>query len=388
MFSETSKVEHVRTIAHLDMDAFFASVELLKYPELKGLPVVIGGGSANAPTRDENGQWIFSTLSNYVGRGVVTTCTYEARAFGVHSALGLMKAAKLAPQAVLLPSNFNSYKIYSNLFKAAVTKIAPTIEDRGIDEIYIDLTDLSSDVPHLIKQIQNAVLEGTGLTCSIGVAPNKLLAKICSDLEKPKGLTIINSTDIKTKIWPLSVKKVNGIGPKATEKLASLNIFTIQDLAYADLGLLQSHFGRTYSTWLNKVAFGIDDRPIATQSEPKSMSRETTFDKDLHVIRDRKKLTVLFDKACEKVAEDLVLKGYCGSTVGIKLRFSDFSVVTRNITLPKPINNSTQIRVAANKCLCRVIFDQKIRLLGIKVSGLQKTEIDPKKINPEQYKLI
>jgi DNA polymerase-4 len=360
----------IRHIAHLDMDAFYASVELLRYPELKGRPVVIGGGAASTPRQGDSGQLVFSTLRDYAGRGVATTATYEARALGVHSAMGLMKAANLAPDAVLLPTDFPSYRHYSTLFKAAIASIAPTIEDRGIDEIYIDLSGLTDDIASFIQGMQQAVFAATGLSCSIGVAPNKLLAKICSDLEKPGGLTIIDDTDIPRRIWPLSVKKINGIGPKATEKLAQLAIHTIEELAHADLEVLQSNFGTTYSAWLSRVAHGIDERPVTTRSEPKSMSRETTFMKDLHAIADKSELKILFTKLCEKVAEDLGRKGYVGKTVGVKLRFSDFSIVTRDITLAEPTGDAIQIRKAAGECLRRVSFDQRLRLLGVRITGL------------------
>lgn len=379
--------ELLRHIAHLDMDAFYASVELLRYPELKGRPVVIGGGSASAPKRNPKGEWQFSTLANYSGRGVATTSTYEARALGVHSAMGLMKAAKLAPDAVLLPTDFNSYRHYSKLFKSAVAEIAPTIEDRGIDEIFIELTGLSTDMLSLIRQLQDAVFKATQLSCSIGVAPNKLLAKIGSDLDKPRGLTVITKEDIHTKIWPLSVKKINGIGPKATEKLAMIGIHTIEELARADLGQLQSNFGRSYSAWLSRVAHGIDDRPIATRSEPKSMSRETTFDRDMHAIADKKKLTPMFTMLCQKVADDLARKSYAGKTVGIKLRFSDFSIVTRDVTLDSPTNDPAVIRHAAGECLRRVHFDQRLRLVGVRVSGLSNFDANAMKLETTQGEL-
>ena len=174
-----------RRIAHLDMDAFYASVELLRYPELKGQPVVIGGRTAHHPAISADGTRIYSTLRDYVGRGVVTTSTYEARALGVFSAMGMMKAAKLAPEAILLPADFDAYRHYSRLFKQAVADVAPTIEDRGIDEIYIDLTEHAESTITLAQKIKHAVTAATGLSCSIGIAPNKLLAKICSELDKP-----------------------------------------------------------------------------------------------------------------------------------------------------------------------------------------------------------
>ena len=195
-----------RRIAHLDMDAFYASVELLRYPDLKGQPVVIGGGRRQAPV-GRDGKREYTTLRAYVGRGVITTATYAARAFGVHSGMGLMKAAALAPDAVLLPTDFDQYRRYSRLFKAAVARIAPRIEDRGIDEIYIDLSDVPGETLAVVTQIKAAVLEATGLTCSVGVAPNKLLAKLCSDLDKPDGITILREADIPLRIWPLPVGK-------------------------------------------------------------------------------------------------------------------------------------------------------------------------------------
>jgi len=174
-----------RRIAHLDMDAFFASVELLSYPELRGKAVVVGGRNAAVTKSETNGQHQFTTLNRYTGRGVVTTSTYEARALGVFSGMGLMKSAALAPDAILLPANFEAYRQYSRLFKTAVATIAPQIEDRGIDEIYIDLSDIDQDTEVLAKRIKAAVFEATGLSCSIGISPNKLLSKICSDLENP-----------------------------------------------------------------------------------------------------------------------------------------------------------------------------------------------------------
>lgn len=174
--------EKPRRIAHLDMDAFYASVELLRYSELRGLPVVIGGRMIHQPTTLADGSRHFYKLREYVGRGVITTSTYEARALGVFSAMGMMKAAQLAPDAILLPADFDSYRHYSRLFKEAVASIAPKIEGTGIDEIYIDLTDLPDDTRVLAQRIKQAVFKATALTCSIGITPNKLLSKIGSDL--------------------------------------------------------------------------------------------------------------------------------------------------------------------------------------------------------------
>ena len=359
-----------RRIAHLDMDAFYASVELLRYPELRGRAVVIGGGSAHQPVPQPDGTHSYSLLRNYVGRGVVTTSTYEARALGVFSAMGVMKAAKLAPDAVLLPTDFKAYRHYSQLFKAAVAEIAPQMEDRGIDEIYLDLSDHDEETETLARRLKQAVRDATGLSCSIGVAPNKLLAKICSDLDKPDGVTILTPADIETRIWPLHVKKVNGIGPKAVEKLAGLDLHTIADLAQADAALLQTHFGLSYAQWLKAVAQGQDERPVVTSSEPKSLSRETTFERDLHARHDRDTLSGIFTALCVKVAEDLKRKGYVGRTIGIKLRYDDFRIVTRDVTLPRSTDDATAIRRAAGECLRRVPLEKRLRLLGVRVTAL------------------
>jgi len=354
-----------RRIAHLDMDAFYASVELLKRPELRGQPVVVGGRRAVA------GEAGFARLRDYRGRGVVTTATYEARAFGVHSGMGLMKAAQLAPEAILLPADFEAYRHYSRLFKAAVAAIAPRIEDRGIDEIYIDLGEAPGDAAALARRIKQAVRQATGLSCSICVAPNKLLAKIGSDLDKPDGLTLLDDAALRERIWPLPVRKINGIGPKAAAKLAALGIATIAELAAADAEFLQRHFGRSAGAWLHAAAQGIDERPVVTHSEPKSISRETTFERDLHPRQDRALLSELFTGLCTRVARDLAQQGYAGRTIGIKLRYADFRTVTRDCTLPEAVADAAAIRRAAGECLRRVPLDKKLRLLGVRVSALR-----------------
>lgn len=359
-----------RRIAHLDMDAFYASVELLRYPELRGCPVVIGGRGNQQPTLGQDGKRCFARLRDYAGRGVITTSTYEARALGVFSGMGLMKAAQLAPDAILLPADFDAYRHYSRLFKAAVAGIAPHIEDRGIDEIYLDLSALPEATLALAQRIKQAVHDATGLSCSIGITPNKLLSKICSDLEKPNGLTILHLADIERRIWPLPVRKINGIGPKASEKLAALGIATIADLAQAEPAFLQHHFGRSYGTWLHEAAHGIDASQVVTHSEPRSISRETTFERDLHARHDRAVLAEIFTTLCTRVAEDLQRKGYLGRTIGIKVRFDDFHTMTRDVTLPAPTADPATIRRAAGECLRRIPLQQRLRLLGVRASTL------------------
>lgn len=366
------------------MDAFYASVELLRYPQLQGLPVVIGGGRRHAPQTSVdglNGELTFASLRDYAGRGVVTTATYAARALGVHSGMGLMKAAALAPQAILLPVDFEQYRHYSRLFKAAVAALAPVIEDRGIDEIYIDLTDVPgaqdsapddalAGVRDVARRLKAAVAQATGLSCSIGVSPNKLLSKICSDLDKPDGLTVLSADEVPARIWPLPVGRINGVGPKARARLESLGVTSIGDLAAADPAWLVAQFGEHHGTWLHQAAHGIDDRPVVTYREPKSLSRETTFERDLHPRQDREALGAVFTRLCEQVAQDLARKGVVGRTVGIKLRYEDFRIVTRSITLPEHTADAAVIRRWAGRCLKTVPLDRRLRLLGVKVEGL------------------
>ncbi|SDP48015.1 DNA polymerase-4 [Rhodoferax sp. OV413] len=375
----------IRRIAHLDMDAFFASVELLRYPQLKGLPVVIGGGRrqedealrlahggelANIPVT------AFPLLKDYVGRGVITTATYAARQFGVGSAMGLMKAAKLCPQAILLPVDFEEIRRYSKQFKAIARDIVPQMEDRGVDEIYLDFTDVPGGQREggrvLARLIQKAVLDATGLTCSVGVAPNKLVAKMASEFNKPNGISIVHEGDVPAMVWPLPCRKINGIGPKASEKLTGLGIHTIGELAAADPQWLIAHFGKAYGAWMYEAAHGRDERPVVTESEPVSMSRETTFDRDLHAVHDRAELGAVFTRLCEQVAADLQRKGYVGKTIGVKLRYDDFKIATRDTSLAQPTADAARIRQAAGQSLKRAPLDKRLRLLGVRVGALSK----------------
>ena len=371
-----------RLIAHLDMDAFYASVELLRYPQLRGLPVVIGGGG-KAPEAGPDGELQFARLRGYAGRGVVATATYEARVLGVHSAMGMMKAAALAPEAVRLPADFDRYRHYSRLFKAAVAEVAPCIEDRGIDEIYIDLSEVPgaqderpadplAGARNLAAILQARVREATRLSCSIGVAPNKLLAKLCSEMDKPGGITGITHDDLAARIWPLPVRRLNGIGPKSGERLRALGIATLGELAAADPDWLVERFGKSYGRWLHAAAHGRDERPVVTYSEPKSVSRETTFERDLHPRRDREELGAIFTRLCVRLAEDLARKGYVGRTVGLKLRYDDFRTVTRDVTLERPVADAAAIRHAAGQCLKRVPLERRLRLLGVRVGTLSR----------------
>ncbi len=376
------------------MDAFYASVELLRYPQLRGLPVVIGGGRrrlddllARLRQTYPDREWgphtldripvdFFPRLKDYAGRGVATTATYEARQSGVGSAMGLMKAAALCPQAILLPVDFDEVRRISRLFKATITEIAPVMEDRGVDEVYIDFTHVPGGQREggrvLARLIQKSIHQATGLTCSIGVAPNKLIAKMASEFNKPAGISIVMADDLQRLIWPLPCRKINGVGPKADEKLKAHGIHTIGELAGRERDWLMANFGRSYGAWLHDAAWGRDDRPVVTESEPVSMSRETTFERDLHAVRDRAELGALFTRLCEQVAADLQRKGYVGRTIGIKLTYTDFRKVTRDLTIEQATADASAIRRAAGQCLKRVDLSQRIRLLGVRVGKLSR----------------
>jgi DNA polymerase-4 len=378
------------------MDAFYASVELLRYPQLKGLPVVIGGARRREddllgrlrqayPVQTWSAEHLaeipldfFPRLTGYTGRGVITTATYAARQFGVGSAMGVMKAAKLCPDAILLPVDFEQYRHYSQRFKAIITDIAPVMENRGVDEVYIDFTHVPGGQREggrvLARLIQKAIFDDTGLTCSVGVAPNKLLAKMASEFNKPNGISIVQADDLQTLIWPLPCRKVNGIGPKAEAKLAAQGIHTIGDLASRERFWLMDNFGKSYGAWLHDAAHGQDNRPVETSSEPVSLSRETTFERDLHAVRDREALSAIFTQLCEQVAADLQRKGYVGKTIGIKLRYDNFQSVTRDHTVDTYLDLASPIRHTAGLLLKRVDLTRRLRLLGVRVGSLMRKD--------------
>jgi DNA polymerase-4 len=291
---------------------------------------------------------------------------------------------------VLLPTDFDAYRDYSRRFKAAVRTIAPQIEDNGIDEIYVDLTevglaagaDASDETPaaaaerahRVARAIKDAVRAATGLSCSIGVTPNKLLSKIASELGKPDGLTILAAADLATRVWPLPVRKINGIGPKTAAKLEALGIKTVGELARAERAWLIEEFGASRGAWMHDAAQGRDERPVVTHSEPVSISRETTFERDLSPERDRDALSEIFTELCADLAQDLQRKGYVGRTIGLKLRYNNFKTITRDQTIAEPTQDARTIRRTASACLKRVPLERRIRLLGVRISGLCRCE--------------
>jgi DNA polymerase IV len=348
-----------RRVAHLDMDAFYASVELLRRPELKGKPIAIGGrGDPNS-------------------RAVVTTATYEARQFGVRSGISLYKARQLCSDLIMLPVNFDLYRQYSRKFKAAVLEVCPVMEDRGIDEVYLELSGISGSAESIAADLQASVFNATGLTCSIGVAPNKLLAKICSDLNKPNGVTVLRADEIEARIWPLPVKRINGVGPKANETLASYGVQTIGELAAVAPHLLTKRFGRSYGEWLHESAHGRDDRPVEVESETVSVSRETTLQVNLHLKRQREAVNEVLEDLTQSLSRDLQRKQLMAGQVGVKVKFEDFTGVTRDFSMRESTQDAKVLFAAALLCLDRVPSEKPIRLVGIKAGSLTPCEDVP-----------
>lgn len=335
----------------MDMDAFFAAVEQRRRPELKGKPVVIGG--SGDPTR----------------RGVVSTASYEARKFGIHSAMPLATAYRLCPDAVYLPVDYAEYSRVSRIVKKILFDVTPLMEDVGIDEAFLDISLLSKSPEEISDKLKKRIRKQTDLTCSIGIAPNKLLAKIASDMEKPDGLTVITEEDIESRIWPLAARRLRGVGPKTEEALRKRGIHTIGELAALSLENLTDRFGPSFGGYLFDASRGRDESPLITHWEPKSTGREITFQHDVSAWQDiAKTLAGLTRRVVTEMKED----GYRGQTVTVKVRFSDFETYTRARTLEGPTDSLEEIRKAAFHCLNRFDLKKRVRLIGIRMSKLEK----------------
>jgi DNA polymerase-4 len=334
----------------MDMDAFFAAVELKRHPELMGKPVVVGG--RGDPTR----------------RGVVSTASYEARAFGLHSAMPLRTARKLCPQAVFLPVDYAEYSRVSAEVKMILREFSPIMEDGGIDEAYLDITGTEGSSEAIARNIKDRIGSALGLTCSIGIAPNKLLAKIASDLQKPDGMTILNEEHVPLRIWPLPVRKLWGIGPKTEEHLGRMGIRTIGEIAATQIELLTREFGASSAHFLFRASRGIDDRPLVTQWVPRSSSRETTFQ---HDTKDWNRLSETLFELAHKATGDIRKDGLKARTITVKVRFSDFETRTRGKTLNEATDDIAIIRTVALSNLRRFDLQKPVRLIGIRLDGLR-----------------
>jgi DNA polymerase-4 len=280
----------------------------------------------------------------------------------------LRTAYKLCPEAVFLPVDYQEYSRVSEKIKDILRVFTPIIEDSGIDEAFLDLSSDDRNPEEMAKVIKERIKTETGLTCSIGIAPNKLLAKIASDMEKPDGLTLVTEDDIKKKIWPLPVRKLWGVGPKTEAYLKGLGALAIGDLASLPLDQLVGEFGSSYGTYLYEASRGIDESPLVTSWEPKSISREMTFQED---VKDWQMIARTLVKLTKDVVRNMKQEGYKGRSVTVKVRFSDFKTVTRAKTSPNSTDSEDEIRRGAFECLNRLELKKRVRLIGVRVSQLE-----------------
>lgn len=335
-------------VMHVDMDAFFASVEVLDNPKLRGLPVIVGGQSA---------------------RGVVSTCSYEARKFGVHSAMSIMQAHKLCPQGVYVQVRMQRYKEVSEQIMQIFHELSPVVEQLSIDEAFLDVSgmELLYGNPQKVGELaKKRIKEEIGITASVGLAPNKFLAKLASDLYKPDGFTVITHENARSFIAPLPVSKIFGIGRAAQNALLQLGIERIGQLAQAEVRILRPIFGKNAERVQN-LARGLDDRPVVNESEAKSVGREITFEHDLHGKEEcRGQLLML----SELVGYRLRRKGYYGRTLTLKIKYADFKTITRSITSESDISGDEEIYHLALELLEQVTLVKGVRLLGITISSL------------------
>ncbi len=343
-------MSHQRYIMHVDMDAFFASVEQLDHPEYRGKPVIVGGLS---------------------GRGVVSTCSYEARKFGVHSAMPMVTAHRLCPQAIYVQGRYGRYTEVSQQIRAIFREFSPLVEPLSIDEAFLDVTGMEKlvgDVTKLPAKIKAAIKERTGLTASVGLAPNKFLAKLASDLQKPDGLVIITADRAAEFIAPLPVGKVFGLGSRSTEALAHIGVMTIGDLAHCNPASLKPILGKQAEEIRNR-ALGLDDRPVIPDEERKSLGREVTLEQD--VVGREECLAILWD-ICQQVGWRLRSSGLWGYTVTLKIKTAKFQLLTRSRTLEEPVQLDEDLREQIILLSRQWSFREPVRLLGVMVSHLSR----------------
>ena len=340
----------MRKIIHIDMDAFFASVEQRNRPELRGRPVIVGG----SPER----------------RGVVSTCSYEARRFGVHSAMPSATARRLCPVAVFIEPDHRRYAAESEKIIEIFQELTGVIEQVSIDEAYLDVTENSlgwSSAGRIARYIRNEIRNRTGLTASAGVSYNKFLAKVASDHQKPDGLTVIAPEQAQEFLDQLKIEKFHGLGKVAAQKLRSMNIRTGADLRKLDMPVLKKLFGKS-GVWFYYVVRGIDDRPVEGASAPKSISREITFDRD---IADEREMRIVLRTLARKVFRRAVRHGFNGKTANLKVKYADFKTVTRSAGRENMISSGEQLGELAVELLKKTDAGKKpVRLLGVGLSSL------------------
>ena len=344
------QVTSPRIILHLDMDSFYASVEMGERPELRGKPVVIGADPKQGK-----------------GRGVVATCSYEARAFGIRSAMPISQAFVLCPHAVFLPPDFPRYEKASADVMAILKAHGFPFEQVSIDEAFLDVSRLGtfSAATDLAVRIRDTILTQLGLTCSIGVAPTKVVAKIASDIHKPGGLTVVEPENLFSFLAPMPVRKIPGIGKKSEAELFEMGIRTIQDLAACNIQVLIARFGRS-AIALQEIAAGIDRSEVKEREGVKSVSRETTFINDTD---DEHLIAATMDALAEEVCRNLSDESLHYRTVTVKVRYQGFVTRTKALTLPHYTGDPATVRTCAHSLLRNIFDGRKIRLLGIRLSS-------------------
>ncbi|HWI23004.1 MAG TPA: DNA polymerase IV [Baekduia sp.] len=335
-----------RVIAHLDCDAFFATVELTKRPELKGKPVIV---SHDSP------------------RAVVTTASYEARKFGVGSAMATSRALRLCPDAILVSPDFESYSTASKAVWGIVRTRLAVVQQAGIDEAYADLTDIVKPLK-VLREIIAEVHDATGIQLSVGIGPNRLIAKIASDLDKPAGFVAIGREQACELLAGSSLRIIPGIGPKSAERLAASGLTTLGELQAAPEQELIGQFGERQGRWLHARAFLHDDSPLVTSRVLKSRSSETTFDVD---VNDLSELQAVIRRQAGRLAQDLQTRDLQGRTIGIKVRLDDWTNVTRARTLGAPVNDEATIAGVACELLRNYAPPRPVRLIGVRVAGFE-----------------
>jgi DNA polymerase-4 len=341
-----------RCIAHLDIDAFYASVELLRRPELAGRPVIVSGSGP---------------------RAVVTTASYEARRFGVGSAMPTSRALRLCPDAVLIAPDFTAYREASGDVMALVRATGADVEQAGLDEAYLDLTGMLSPRAAM-RRLVGAIGEQTGLSASVGIGPNKLVAKVCSDAEKPRGFVTLSREQACERFAGARPGLVPGIGPKTAERLARMGIETLGALAAFDAELLAAAFGPRLGRDLIRRARFEHDGPVTSVRIAKSESRETTFDVDVADPAELERIILrLADELCERLAK----QERRGRTVSIKVRLDDWTTVTRARTLERAVNEALVVRATALELLRAYAPARPVRLLGVQVAGLDRDDAAP-----------
>jgi len=346
-----------RIILHVDMDHFFSAVEEREHPEYKGKPVIVGADPKEGK-----------------GRGVVSTCNYEARKFKVRSGMPISKAWKLCPQAIYVPVNYKLYGQVSSNIMAILRQYADKFEQMGFDEAFLDVSSRGSfgEAKKLALEIKKEILEKERLTCSIGVGPNKIVAKIASDFQKPEGLTVVKEEDVKDFLWPLPVGSLWGVGRKTEHKLHEMKIKTIGDLANYDPSLLIEKFGAIWGTQFHLLANGIDRSEVIEGWEAKSISREHTFEEDTD---DKDLIYSTLDKLCEQVHSDVKNSRFHFKTVSIKIRYSNFETHTHSKTLPFLTDRLKDVQKTCHELIEAFLQpNRKIRLVGAKVSKLVSSE--------------